>query len=370
MDFIDLKTQQDKIKDSLAERTHAVLAHGRYIKGPEVDAIEEYLAGYTGAAHAIACGNGTDALMIALMALDIKAGDEVITTPFTFYATAEVMAVLGIVPVFVDIDPLTYNIDANLIADKITAKTKAIVPVSLYGQCPDMDAINAIAAEHDLAVIEDAAQSFGAQYKGTRSCNLSHVGTTSFFPSKPLGAYGDGGMMFTNDDAVAKRLRMLCNHGQEKRYYHTLNGFNSRLDTLQAAVLLSKFEIFDEEVAARERIGDHYTEMLKDHVTTPVKSADSSHVYAQYTIQVDHRDAFQEALKAQGIPTTIHYPVPLHFQPAMSQYGYKAGDFPLAEAASERVVSLPMHPYLSQDDQQRVVDAVIAFTQRSEQHSA
>ena len=365
MDFIDLKAQQDKIKDSLAERTHNVLAHGRYINGPEVGELEQYLADYTGAKHAISCGNGTDALMIALMALGIKAGDEVITTPFTFYATAEVMAVLGIVPVFVDIDPLTYNIDAALIAENITSKTKAIMPVSLYGQCADMCAINVIAKAHDLFVIEDAAQSFGAQYKGVRSCNLSAVGTTSFFPSKPLGAYGDGGMMFTNDDAVAKTLRMLCNHGQERRYYHTLNGFNSRLDTLQAAVLLSKVEVFDEEVVARERIGDQYTSMLKDYVTTPVKAQNCSHIYAQYTIQVDHRGAFQDTLKAQSIPTTVHYPVPLHFQPAMQKFGYKAGDFPLAEAAAERVVSLPMHPYLSDTDQSRVVDAVIAFTQQS-----
>lgn len=363
MEFIDLKTQQAKIKDKLARRCADVLAHGRYIKGPEIKELEEKLAQYCGAKYAIACGNGTDALMISLMALGIKAGDEVITTPFTFYATAEVMAVLGVIPVFVDIDPKSYNINPELISAKITQRTKAIMPVSLYGQCSDMGAINTIANQCDIPVIEDAAQSFGASFKGKKSCNLSTIGTTSFFPSKPLGAYGDGGMMFTNDEALAHKLRLLCDHGQEKRYHHVMNGFNSRLDTIQAAMLLAKIDIFDEEVAERERIGGLYTQKLQDHVQTPDKSEDCTHVYAQYTIQVEDRDGLQRFLKERGIPTSIHYPVPLHFQPAMSQYNYKVGDYPYAEKAAEGVISLPMHPYLSEEDQDNVVASVIEYTQ-------
>jgi UDP-2-acetamido-2-deoxy-ribo-hexuluronate aminotransferase len=267
--FIDLKTQQERIKEELDKRMAAVFAHGQYIMGPEVFELEEKLAAHCGAKHCISVANGTDALLVAMMALGITAGDEVITTPFTFVATAEMIALLGAKPVFVDIDPRTYNIDPNLIEAEITPRTKAIIPVSLYGQCADMDAINAIAARHGLPVIEDAAQSFGATYKGRKSCNLSTIACTSFFPSKPLGCYGDGGACFTSDDNFAHLMRIIRTHGQEKRYHHALIGINGRLDTLQAAVLLAKLGIFDEELRLRQAVATRYTNLLKGHLGTP-----------------------------------------------------------------------------------------------------
>jgi UDP-2-acetamido-2-deoxy-ribo-hexuluronate aminotransferase len=296
------------------------------------------------------------------MAYGIGRGDEVITSPFTFIATGEMIALAGARPVFVDIDARTYNIDPQLLEAAITPRTKAIMPVSLYGQCGDMDSINAIARKHGIPVIEDGAQSFGAQYRGKRSCGLSEVGSTSFFPSKPLGCYGDGGALFTNDDALAKLMREIRVHGQDRRYHHPLLGINGRLDTLQAAVLLAKMEIFDDEVAARGRIGARYTEMISaalgDRVTTPALAPGCTSVYAQYTIEVANRDKFEQGMKAQGIPTAVHYPMPLHLQPVFADLGQRAGAFPVSEAAGQRVISLPMHPYLTEAQQTRVVQAM------------
>ena len=358
MEFIDLKTQYAKLKPRIDARIHAVLDHGQFMMGPEVAQLEQCLAARTGTRYCVACSSGTDALLMALMALGIGPGDEVVTTPFTFVATAETIRLLGAQPVFVDIDPRTYNLDSKLLEAAITARTKAIIPVSLYGQCAEMDAINAVAAVHGLAVIEDAAQSFGATYKGRPSCSLSAIGCTSFFPSKPLGCYGDGGACFTQDETLARRLQQIRVHGQDRKYHHPLLGINGRLDTLQASVLLAKLEIFDSEIVNRLRIGAIYNDLLRDVVTTPYVEAYNTCVYAQYTIQVEDRTRFQEMLKAEGIPTAVHYPVPLHLQPAFATPGVERGSFPHAEAAAERVVSLPMHPYLSVDDQRRIAQAV------------
>lgn len=367
IDFINLKKQQDCIRPDLELRTHTVLHHGQYIMGPEVAELEEKLAAYVGVKHCITASSGTDTLLIALMALGVGPGDEVITSPFTFIATGEMIALAGAKPVFVDIDPRTYNIDPALIEAAITPRTKAIMPVSLYGQCADFDAINAIAEKHNLPVIEDGAQSFGATYKGRRSCGLSTIGSTSFFPSKPLGCYGDGGALFTNDDNLAKAMREIRIHGQDRRYHHPRIGVNGRMDTLQATVLLAKLEIFDEEVATRARIGARYTELLNPEprtsnlVVTPYIESYNTSVYAQYTVQVENRDAVQKRLQEQGIPTAVHYPVPLHLQPVFAGLDQPAGNFPVAEYASGRVMSLPMHPYLDKGEQ----DAIVASLQRA-----
>lgn len=358
MQFIDLKTQYQRLEEKINKRIKTVLEHGQYIMGPEVAELEEKLAAYVGVKHCIGLANGTDALMIAMMALGIQPGDEVITTPFTFIATGEMIALLGAKPVFVDIDPKTYNIDPKKIEQAITPKTKAIMPVSLYGQCAEFDEINAIAKKHNLAVIEDAAQSFGATYKGKLSCGLSTIGSTSFFPSKPLGCYGDGGACFTNDDELATNMRQIRVHGQDKRYHHRLIGVNGRLDTIQAAILLAKFEVFPEEVADRIKIGAKYTELLKDNVTTPYVEPYNTSVYAQYTVQVENRDQVQEKLKAAGVPTAVHYPIPLHLQPAFASLNLKEGSFPIAEQAAKRVMSLPMHPYLTEEHQFKIADAI------------
>lgn len=357
MQFIDLKAQQQRIRADIDRRINQVLEHGQYIMGPEVAELEEKLATYTGSKHCIGVANGTDALQIAMMALGIGPGDEVITSPFTFIATGEMIALLGATPVFVDIDADTYNIDPAKIAAAITPRTRAIMPVSLYGQCADFDAINAIAEKHGLPVIEDAAQSFGATYKGRKSCALSTIGSTSFFPSKPLGCYGDGGALFTDDDQLAAKMRQIRVHGQDRRYHHPVIGMNGRIDTLQAAILLAKFEIFPEEVALRERIGASYTAKLAGVVKTPVIQQGNTSVYAQYTIEVSNRDEFLQKMKDAGIPTAVHYPIPLNLQPAFAHLNQPAGTFPVAEAAAERVVSLPMHPYLSENDLLIVVEA-------------
>ena len=362
MDFIDLKSQYQHSKSAIDTRIHAVLNHGQYIMGPEVAELEVKLADYVGVKHCIGVADGTTALMIALMALGIGAGDEVITTPFTFIATGEMIALVGATPVFVDIDPDTYNLDPALIEAAITPKTRAIMPVSLYGQCADFDAINVIADKHGLAVIEDGAQSFGASYKGRKSCGLTTIATTSFFPSKPLGCYGDGGACFTNDDALAKKMREIRIHGQDRRYHHPMIGLNGRLDTIQAAVLLAKLETFVEEVAARERIGGRYSQLLQGVVRTPHLAEGSTSVYAQYTVEVDNRDQVQAKLKAAGVPTAVHYPIPLHLQPAFASLGLEAGSFPVAEAAGQRVMSLPMHPFLDNATQDKVVAALVAAT--------
>lgn len=358
MDFIDLKTQYRRLQASVEARMRAVLEHGQYILGPEVSELEAQLASRLGAKHCISCASGTDALLMAMMSLGIGAGDEVITSPFTFFATGEMIALLGAKPVLVDIEPVGYNIDVTKIEAAITSRTRAIMPVSLYGQCADMDAINAIAARHKLAVIEDAAQSFGALYDGRASGNLSTVGCTSFFPSKPLGCYGDGGACFTNDDEVARILLEVRNHGQERRYHHVRLGINGRLDTLQAAVLLAKLEVFDDELVQRDAAAKKYAEQLKDVVQTPQVLPNRTSAWAQYTIEVDDRDAVQKALQAQGVPTAIHYPVPLHLQPVFADLGLGKGSLPVSERASSRVISLPMHPYLKAETIHTVAQAV------------
>ena len=363
MEFIDLKSQYRAIKASVDRRIQAVLDHGQYVMGPEIGLLEEALAARTGAKHCIACSSGTDALLLAMMALGVGPGDEVATSPFSFFATAEIIALLGATPVFVDIDPATYNLDPSLLHAAISSRTKTIMPVSLYGQCADIDAIQKIAA--DIPVIEDAAQSFGATYKGRQSCNLSLIGCTSFFPSKPLGCYGDGGAVFTSDDDLAGKMRMVRNHGQDRRYHHPLIGVNARMDTIQAAVLLAKLEVFDEEVRRRAEVGSRYSELLQGAVKTPHILEGNTSVYAQYTIEVENRDAFQEEMKLQGVPTTVHYPEALHLQPAFAYLGHREGDFPMAEAAAKRVVSLPMHPYLTESDLTRVADAVAYCSEKN-----
>jgi UDP-2-acetamido-2-deoxy-ribo-hexuluronate aminotransferase len=357
--FINLKAQYEAIKPQVQARINQVLEHGQYIMGPEVTELEEKLAAYVGVKHCISASNGTDTLLIAMMALGIGSGDEVITTPFTYIATGEMIALLGAKPVFVDIDPKTYNIDPSKIAAAITPKTKAIMPVSLYGQCADMDAINAIADEHGLPVIEDAAQSFGATYKGRKSCALSTIGSTSFFPSKPLGCYGDGGALFTDDDVLAKVMREIRLHGQDRHYHHPRIGINGRMDTLQAAVLLVKLDIFSAEVLARQRIADYYSSLLASTAIPPFIEPFNKSVYAQYTLLVGDRVAVQQKLKDQGIPTAVHYPIPLNLQPVFQYLNQPAGSFPVAEDIAKRVVSLPMSPYLSDVDLERISAAVL-----------
>lgn len=357
IDFIDLKAQQHRIKDKIDAGIQNVLTHGQYILGPEVTELEEKLAAYVGAKYCITCANGTDALQIAQMAFGIGPGDEVITPGFTYIATAETVALLGAKPVYVDVNPKTYNLDAEKLEAAITPRTKAIIPVSLYGQCADFDAINAIAAKYGIPVIEDAAQSFGATYKGRKSCNLSTVACTSFFPSKPLGCYGDGGAIFTSDDELAKVIRQIARHGQDKRYHHIRVGVNSRLDTIQAAILLPKLEILDDEMQARQKVAEVYNQLFSQAgiQTTPYLEPDNTSAWAQYTIQVDNRAEVQEKLKAQGIPTAVHYPIPLNKQPAVADASVS---LPVGDEIAERVMSLPMHPYLTVEAQEKIVQAL------------
>ncbi|RRA47271.1 DegT/DnrJ/EryC1/StrS aminotransferase family protein [Acidipila sp. EB88] len=365
--FIDLQAQYRELKHSIDTRIHAVLDHGQYILGPEVKQLEERLAARVGVKHCISCSSGTDALLMALMALGVGPGDEVITSPFTFFATGEMIALLGAVPVMVDIEPDTYNIDPKLIEAAITARTRAIMPVALYGQPAEMDAINEIAARHKLPVIEDAAQSFGAMYKGRHSCALSTIGCTSFFPSKPLGGYGDGGACFTDDDALAVKMHQLRNHGQEARYRHSEIGINGRLDTLQAAILLAKLDVFDRELIARGEVANAYNGTLLALQKTgkllriPELRAGRTSPYAQYTVEVEHRDAVIAAMSEAGVPTAVHYPVPMHQQPVFvrSEAGERAaGTLPNAEHAAAHVLSLPLHPYLGRRSMQRVTRAL------------
>src|SRR6185437_5748850 len=358
MQFFDLKAQYRRLEASIQARVTKVMERGDFIMGTEVAEVEAALAVRVGAQYCISCASGTDALMLAMMSLGIRPGDEVITSPFTFIATAEMIALLGAIPVFADIDPLTYNLDPQKLEAVITPKSRAVMPVSLYGQCADMDGINQIAAAHNLPVIEDAAQSFGATYRGRHSCNLSTIACTSFFPSKPLACYGDGGACFTNDTALAKLMREIRNHGQERRYHHVRLGFNGRLDTLQAAVLLAKLEAFDDELSARARVAAQYSGELGAHVCVPHIASYNTSAWAQYTVQVPNRLDVQENLKGQGIPTAVHYPMPLHLQPIFASMNLPRGTFPVAEAASERVMSLPMHAYLSSDDVKKVSVAV------------
>ncbi|MDS7957127.1 MULTISPECIES: DegT/DnrJ/EryC1/StrS family aminotransferase [unclassified Acinetobacter] len=357
IDFIDLKKQQNRIKDKIDAGIQNVLTHGQYILGPEVIELEEKLAAYVGAKYCITCANGTDALQIAQMAFGIGLGDEVITPGFTYIATAETVALLGAKPVYVDVNPKTYNLDVEKLEAAITPRTKAIIPVSLYGQCADFDAINVIAEKYGIPVIEDAAQSFGATYKGRKSCNLSTVACTSFFPSKPLGCYGDGGAIFTNDDELAKVIRQIARHGQDKRYHHIRVGVNSRLDTLQAAILLPKLEILDDEIQARQKVAEIYNQLFSQAGinTTPFIESYNTSAWAQYTIQIDNRAEVQEKLKAQGIPTAVHYPIPLNKQPAVADSEIH---LPIGDAVAEKVMSLPMHPYLQERQQIEIVEAL------------
>jgi len=361
IEFIDLKTQYANLKQVINARIQRVLDHGKYIMGPEVRELEERLEAYTGAKHCITVASGTEALLISLMALGVKAGDEVITTPFTFVATVEVIVLLGATPVFVDVQADTCNIDPVLIEAAITPKTKAIIPVCLYGQVADMDEINAIATRHgNIPVIEDAAQSFGATYKGRKTCNLSTIGCTSFFPSKPLGCYGDGGAIFTNDDELAGAMREIRVHGQAHRYHHVRVGVGGRMDTLQCAVVLAKLDRFDWEIEQRIQAGAFYLDLLQDiaSVQTLMVKPDRTCVWGQFTIQVENRDEIQADLKLEGVPTHVHYPTPLHLQPAYKNLHRISGSLEKSEKVAKRVLSLPMHPYIDHETQERIVGTV------------
>ena len=362
MDFIDLKTPYRELRDTINARIQKVLDHGQFILGPEVAELEERLARFVGAGHCVTCGSGTDALQIALMAIGVKPGDEVITCPFTFAATAEMIVLLGAKPVFVDVELDTCNIDASRIADAITPRTRAIMPVALYGQPADMDEINAIAAKHGIPVIEDAAQSFGATYKGRKSCALSTIGATSFFPSKPLGCYGEGGALFTDDDALATAMREIRHHGQAGRYHHTRLGINGRMDTIQCAVLLAKLERFDWEIERRLAIGRRYDQLLAGlelDLRTLAVRPDRTSVFAQYTVVCEDRDGIAGALGKKGIPTAVHYPVALHQQPAYAALS-EGQRYPVSERLGREVLSLPMHPYLDDATQIRIAETVRA----------
>lgn len=357
IEFIDLKAQQARIKTELDQAIQRVLGHGQYILGPEVSELEEKLAQFVGAKFCITCANGTDALQIVQMAFGIGPGDEVITPGFTYIATAETVALLGAKPIYVDIDPRTYNLDASLLEAAITPKTKAIIPVSLYGQCADYDEINAIAAKYGIPVIEDAAQSFGATYKGRHSCNLTTVSCASFFPSKPLGCYGDGGAIFTNDVELASVIRQIARHGQERRYHHVRVGVNSRLDTLQAAILLPKLEIFADEILMRKAVANKYDKLLLEAGidTAPYIESHNGSVYAQYTVRVQNRSVLQAELKAAGVPSVVHYPVPLNLQPAV---GDSSAYLPIGDRIASEVLSLPMHPYMTEGNVEYIVGAL------------
>jgi UDP-2-acetamido-2-deoxy-ribo-hexuluronate aminotransferase len=357
--FTDLKTSYGALKDSIASRMNDVLEHGQFIMGPEVAELEAQLETYTDSPYCISVSSGTEALLISLLALGIGRGDEVITTPFTFIATAEVIVLLGAKPVFVDIEADTCNLDVSLVEQAITSKTRAIIPVSLFGQISDMNELNCLADKHSLVVIEDAAQSFGATYFGRKSCNVSKIACTSFFPSKPLGCYGDGGAIFTTDKNIATACREIRVHGQSKRYVHTRVGVGGRMDTLQCAILLAKLERFEWEVEQRLIIGSRYNVAMDSALVERVQQRDGrSSVFAQYTVLVEHRDSVQAKLKNKGIPTAVHYPIPLNQQPAYSHLS-EQGSTPIAQLVANRVMSLPMSADLSKDDQSRIIDTLI-----------
>ena len=358
MDFIDLKTQYERYKPDIDRRIQAVLDHGQYILGPEMVELETALARYVGVKHCLTVASGTDSLEIALRALGIGPGDEVITVPFTWISSAEVILLVGARPVFVDIEPATYNLDVDALEAAITPRTKAILPVSLFGQMPDYNRINAIAARHSITVIEDAAQSFGTTQNGRKSCGVTTVSSTSFYPAKPLGCYGDGGALFTSNDTLADKMRAIRTHGGIVRHEHTLVGMNGRFDTIQAAVLLAKLPHFEWEIAERQRLGARYSELLCEVCVTPAVAPGNTHVYAQYTIRLTERDAVSAKLKTVGIPTAVFYPKCLHEQPVFAPLGYRWGAFPVAEQASREVLSLPMHPFLGEADQYRIAAAV------------
>ena len=350
IDFANLQVQYQKYKSDIDARIHSVLNKSNYIMGEEIKQLEAELSSFTGANHAITCSNGTDALLLALMAIDIQPGDEIITTPFTFISTAETITSMKAKPIFVDIEADTFNIDANLIEAAITDKTKAIIPVSLFGQPADMDAIKAIADKYNLKVIIDGAQSFGSTFNGKTDSNLGDISTTSFFPSKPLGCYGDGGAVFTNNDEYAEKIKMIRVHGQNKRYHYKYIGMGGRLDTIQAAILLAKLPYYKKELGERERVAKSYTNTLTGNLTLPIIKSNRTSVWAQYTIRANNRDEVKKKLQDEGIPTAIYYPVPLHLQECFQPLNYKIKDFPLAEEASNCVLSLPMNACLSDDD--------------------
>ena len=360
--FVDMAAQQAGIKTDLDARMAAVLAHGKFIMGPEVKELEETLAAFTGAKYCISCANGTDALQVALMALGVGQGDEVITPGFSYIATAETSAVLGAKPVYVDIDPVTFNMDPAALEAAITPKTKAIIPVSLYGQCADFDTINAIAEKHGIPVIEDGAQSFGGSYKGKRSGNLSTIACTSFFPTKPLGCYGDGGAIFTSDDELSKVITQIARHGQDRRYHHIRVGINSRLDTLQAAILLAKMEVFEDEIAARNTAADMYNARLSgvNSIGAPTILEHNVSAWAQYTVRVQNRDEVMKKMSEAGIPTTVHYPLPLNKQPAVQDLSVTLAH---GDKAADEVMSLPMHPYMDAATVDQITDALIKACQ-------
>jgi UDP-2-acetamido-2-deoxy-ribo-hexuluronate aminotransferase len=357
IDFANLQYQHNLYKDEIEEAILKVARNCNFIMGEEVSQLEKGLEEFTGAKYAVSCSNGTDALLLAMMAIDIKPGDEIITTPFTFIATAETIAFLGATPVFVDIDEKTYNINPDLIEEKITSKTKAIIPVSLYGQAADMDKIQDIANKHNLKVIIDGAQSFGCTYTGKTDSNLGDISTTSFFPAKPLGCYGDGGAVFTNDEKLANKMKSLRLHGQSKRYHHQYIGMGGRLDTLQAAILNVKLKYYPKDLTLRQEVAIKYTEALKSktNLILPFMDEKATSAWAQYSIRVKNRDEVQNRLKEAGIPTAVHYPMPLHLQECFSYLGYKKGDFPLSEVVSDEIMSLPMNPYVTDEEIEYIV---------------
>lgn len=369
--MVDLSSQYAKIKDEVDANINEVIATTQFINGTATKTFAAGLANYLQAKHVIPCGNGTDALQIALMALDLAEGDEVISIPFTFVATVEVVALLRLKPVFVDVDSDTFNIDAAAIEAKITPKTKVIIPVHLFGQSAEMEKIMDIAAKHNITVIEDNAQAIGCNYTfndGTvkKTGIIGHIGTTSFYPTKNLGGYGDGGAIFTNDDSIAEKIRVICDHGSAKKYYYDKIGVNSRLDSMQAAILNAKLSRLDSYNAARERTADQYDALLKDvqGITIPMRSTYSTHVFHQYTLKVkDKRDALKDHLQTLGIPSMIYYPVPLHLSDAYRGYGYALGDFPVSEQIANEVLSLPMHTELDEEQITFIADAIKSFMQ-------
>ena len=361
VDFANLKKQHLLYQSEIEKSIDNVLNHGKYIMGPEIQELEENLCKFTGAKNAVTCSSGTDALLLAMMAIGIKPGDEVITTPFTFIATAETIALLGAKPVFVDIDETTYNIDPSKIEAAITQKTKAIMPVSLYGQPADIDEINKIAKKHNLKVIIDGAQSFGATYKDKAEVHYADIYTTSFFPAKPLGCFGDGGAVLTNNDELAQKIRMLRVHGQNKRYHHKYIGLGARMDTIQCAITNVKLKYYDKDLAKRQEVASKYTKLLSNnqYTNTPITKPDRTSAWAQYSIRVQNRDSLQAKLKEKGIPTAIHYPMPLHMQECFKYLGYKEGDFLVAERISKEIMSLPMNPYLMDDEIEYITKKII-----------
>jgi len=358
IDFANLQLQYQTYKDKIDSNLQQVLNKSNYILGEEVDILEKELQNFTGVKYAISCSSGTDALLLAMMAMDIQPGDEIITTPFTWISTAEMMALIKAKPIFVDIESDTYNIDANLIEAAITKKTKAIMPVSLYGQPADIDAIQAIADKYNLKVIIDGAQSFGSTYSNKTDSNLGDISTTSFFPSKPLGCYGDGGTVFTNNEEYANKIKLLRVHGQNKRYHHRYIGIGGRLDTMQAAILLAKLPYFKKELKDRQKVAYHYTNGLSQILQTPIIKSNRSSAWAQYTLRVKNRDALQLKLKENGIPTSVFYPIPLHLQECFQYLRHQQGDFPISEKASNEVMSVPMNPFLTDDQINYVINKV------------